>query len=79
MAFLCVRQMHYNNQSTDCSQVVQEGYEFFGDRRLVTIFSAPNYCNEFSNCAAIMMVSADLTCSFRVIKPQDLGSQFSET
>ena len=28
-------------------QVVEDGFEFFADRRLVTIFSAPNYCNEF--------------------------------
>lgn len=25
-------------------QVVEDGYEFFAKRRLVTIFSAPNYC-----------------------------------
>lgn len=25
-------------------QVVEDGYEFFGKRQLVTIFSAPNYC-----------------------------------
>jgi serine/threonine-protein phosphatase PP1 catalytic subunit len=29
--------------------VVQQGYEFFGDRKLVTIFSAPNYCGQFDN------------------------------
>ncbi|KAI8806649.1 Metallo-dependent phosphatase-like protein [Cladochytrium replicatum] len=27
--------------------VVEEGYEFFNDRTLVTVFSAPNYCGEF--------------------------------
>ena len=27
-------------------QVVEDGYEFFGDRTLVTVFSAPNYCGE---------------------------------
>lgn len=26
-------------------QVVEEGYEFFAKRQLVTLFSAPNYCN----------------------------------
>jgi len=25
-------------------QVVQDGYEFFANRQLVTIFSSPNYC-----------------------------------
>lgn len=25
-------------------QVVEDGYEFFNKRQLVTIFSAPNYC-----------------------------------
>lgn len=29
--------------------VVEDGYEFYNDRTLVTIFSAPNYCGEFDN------------------------------
>lgn len=51
-------------------QVVPDGYEFFGtDRQLVTVFSAPNYCNEFDNAAAVMVVSRDMTCTFRVLRP----------
>lgn len=30
-------------------QVVEDGYEFFARRQLVTLFSAPNYCGEFDN------------------------------
>ena len=50
-------------------QVVEEGYEFFGKRKLVTIFSAPNYCGEFDNSGAIMKIDNDLTCSFQILKP----------
>ena len=50
-------------------QVVEEGYEFFGGRKLVTIFSAPNYCGEFDNSGALMKVEQDMTCSFKVLKP----------
>ena len=35
-------------------QVVENGFEFYGNRRLVTIFSAPNYCGEFDNDGAVM-------------------------
>ncbi|CAO4362034.1 unnamed protein product [Caenorhabditis nigoni] len=47
-------------------QVVQDGYEFFGQRRLVTVFSAPFYCGQFDNAAAVMTVNEDLVCSFQV-------------
>eukprot|EP00397_Hematodinium_sp_SG-2012_P029694 GEMP01031397.1.p1 GENE.GEMP01031397.1~~GEMP01031397.1.p1 ORF type:complete len:389 (+),score=52.12 GEMP01031397.1:116-1282(+) len=50
-------------------QVVQEGYEFFADRRLVTVFGAPNYCGEFNNAAAICVVKEDLVCSFQILGP----------
>ena len=50
-------------------QVVEDGYEFFGKRGLVTLFSAPNYCGEFDNCAAIMSVDRNLLCSFQILKP----------
>lgn len=49
-------------------QVVEDGYEFFADRQLVTIFSAPNYCGEFDNAGAMMSVDDNLTCSFQILK-----------
>ncbi|KAF2741977.1 serine/threonine-protein phosphatase PP-Z [Sporormia fimetaria CBS 119925] len=51
--------------------VVEDGYEFFSDRVLVTVFSAPNYCGEFDNWGAVMSVSTELLCSFELIKPLD--------
>lgn len=50
-------------------QVVEDGYEFFAKRRLVTIFSAPQYCGEFDNAGAILKVDESLLCSFQVFKP----------
>ncbi|OWF47994.1 serine/threonine-protein phosphatase PP1-beta-like [Mizuhopecten yessoensis] len=50
-------------------QVVEDGYEFFNKRKLVTLFSAPNYCGEFDNAGAIMVASEDLMCSFSILKP----------
>ena len=35
------------------SQVVEDGYEFFAKRQLVTLFSAPNYCGEFDNAGMV--------------------------
>jgi len=35
---------------------------------MVTLFSAPNYCGEFDNAAAILTVSKDLVCSFHIYK-----------
>lgn len=51
-------------------QVVEDGYEFFADRQLVTIFSAPNYCGEFDNAGAMMSVDESLLCSFQILKPE---------
>ncbi|KAK9462596.1 phosphoprotein phosphatase [Lipomyces oligophaga] len=51
--------------------VVEDGYEFFNERTLVTVFSAPNYCGEFDNWGAVMSVSEELLCSFELLKPLD--------
>lgn len=51
-------------------QVVEDGYEFFSKRQLVTLFSAPNYCGEFDNAGAMMSVDESLLCSFQVYYTQ---------
>ena len=65
-------------------QVVELGYEFFAQRGLVTVFSAPNYCGEFDNAGAFMTVNKDLLCGFKVLdaevkigmKPANLSDEF---
>lgn len=60
-------------------QVVEEGYEFFGGKRqLVTIFSAPNYCGEFENKGAVMLVKENMQCSFLVYSPHRAGLPLNE-
>lgn len=49
-------------------QVVNDGYEFFASRKLVTIFSAPGYMGDFDNEGAMMDVDETLMCKFIRIK-----------
>ena len=68
-------------------QVVEEGYEFFAQRKLVTVFSAPNYCGEFDNSGAFMIVNKDLMCGFKVLvaeiksgmKPSKMSEEFTKS
>ncbi|EAZ35935.1 hypothetical protein OsJ_20238 [Oryza sativa Japonica Group] len=52
-------------------QVVEDGYEFFAKRQLVTYSLHPNYCGEFDNAGAMMSIDDSLTCSFQILKPSD--------
>lgn len=58
-------------------QVVEDGYEFFAGRRLVTLFSAPNYCGEFDNAGGLISVNENLMCSFMILKPSTRSERFS--
>lgn len=60
-------------------QVVEDGYEFFQRRQLVTLFSAPNYCGEFDNSGAMMSIDETLMCSFQILKPTDKRKNFGTT
>jgi serine/threonine-protein phosphatase PP1 catalytic subunit len=57
-------------------QVVEDGYEFFAGRRLVTLFSAPNYCGEFDNAGGMISVDENLMCSFQILKPSSRAARF---
>lgn len=57
-------------------QVVEDGYEFFAKRQLVTLFSAPNYCGEFDNAGAMMSVDESLMCSFQILKPAEKKQKY---
>lgn len=48
-------------------QCVQFGYEFLYDKKVVTLFSAPNYTGEFDNDAAVMQVEEDFVCRLKIL------------
>lgn len=50
-------------------QVVEDGYEFFAKRQLITIFSAVNYCGEYDNAGAMMCVDKSMTITMIIQKP----------
>ena len=52
-------------------QVVDRGYDFpFSPKQTVlTVFSAPDYCEEFGNKGAMLKVDRDLRCTFEFIEP----------
>ena len=66
---LCLLYSHRHDLDLICRahQVVEDGYEFFAKRQLVTLFSAPNYCGEFDNAGGMMSVDDTLMCSFQVM------------
>ena len=52
-------------------QVVNDGFEFpfYPDQTVVTVFSAPNYCGEFGNKGAMLLIDNNLVCSFKFVDP----------
>lgn len=40
--------------------MVQDGYELMVGKKLITIFSAPNYAGQFNNAGAVVCIDEDL-------------------
>ena len=65
-----------NNLDLICRahQVIEEGYQFFANMKLITIFSAPNYMNIFDNNGGILFINENLGCSLHILKPMINGN-----
>ena len=49
-------------------QMKQEGYEMVQDNRVITIFSAPKYCDQMTNKGAYIIFEKDLKPNFKIFE-----------
>lgn len=78
--------LHLNNLSfiARAHQLAEEGYQFHFDKKLVTVWSAPNYMYRSGNKAAVMELESDLSPNLKVFtshpmsdtKPSDIVSSY---
>ena len=52
-------------------QLVQEGLKYMFDSKLVTVWSAPNYCYRCGNVASILHFDADMNSSVKYFRESE--------
>jgi protein phosphatase len=52
-------------------ECVMDGFERFADGRLITVFSATDYCGHHKNAGALLFIRRDLTVVPKLIYPMD--------
>ena len=52
-------------------ECVMDGFQRFAAGKLITVFSATNYCNRWANAGAILLVGKDLEITPKMIYPLD--------
>lgn len=68
----CTNKFNFTNHlSMICRahQLMQNGYQYGHDNKILTIFSAPNYCYRCGNLGAIMEVDENMNYEFQTFDP----------
>ena len=62
-------------------QLVQEGYYYWFDEKLVTVWSAPNYCYRMNNKASLLSLTENGEKEFLIFDtvPESLNSKHYRT
>jgi len=64
-------------------QLVQDGYKYFFDKQVVTVWSAPNFCYRCGNVGCIMELDKNLSAQFKIFReseePERITAPHSQT